>query len=162
MLKEQVEALIQENMILKRAVSIQHERQKEYEDRSQELHHLKQLVSQYQEQLRTLEVRPMKHKLTYYLSCIAWFFASPSCLNFKLRMFLYFFRLLGGLWHWCLILCCTTRWTIMHWQCTWNKQSIATLSRAVSILMFSKNSWNIDLAVVDRIYKVGIEALLEE
>ncbi|KAH9653315.1 CUE domain-containing protein [Citrus sinensis] len=55
MLKEQVEALIQENMILKRAVSIQHERQKEYEDRSQELHHLKQLVSQYQEQLRTLE-----------------------------------------------------------------------------------------------------------
>ncbi|KAH9653318.1 CUE domain-containing protein [Citrus sinensis] len=97
MLKEQVEALIQENMILKRAVSIQHERQKEYEDRSQELHHLKQLVSQYQEQLRTLEVRPVKHKLTYYLSYIAWFFASPSCLNFKLRMFLYFFRLLGGL-----------------------------------------------------------------
>lgn len=97
MLKEQVEALIQENMILKRAVSIQHERQKEYEDRSQELHHLKQLVSQYQEQLRTLEVRPVKHKLTYYLSYIAWFFASPSCPNFKLHVFLYFFRLLGGL-----------------------------------------------------------------
>ncbi|KAA8535149.1 hypothetical protein F0562_030152 [Nyssa sinensis] len=56
MLKEQLEALIHENTILKRAVSIQHERQKEFEDRSQELHHLKQLVSQYQEQLRTLEV----------------------------------------------------------------------------------------------------------
>lgn len=56
MLKEQVEALIQENTILKRAVSIQHERQKEYEERNQELEHLKQLVSQYQEQLRTLEV----------------------------------------------------------------------------------------------------------
>jgi hypothetical protein len=56
MLKEQVEALIQENTILKRAVSIQHERQKEYEERNQELQHLKQLVSQYQEQLRTLEV----------------------------------------------------------------------------------------------------------
>lgn len=56
MLKEQVDALIQENTILKRAVSIQHERQKEYEERNQELQNLKQLVSQYQEQLRTLEV----------------------------------------------------------------------------------------------------------
>lgn len=56
MLKEQVEALIQENSILKRAVSIQHERQKESEERNQELQHLKQLVSQYQDQLRTLEV----------------------------------------------------------------------------------------------------------
>ena len=60
MLKEQMEALLQENMILKRAVSIQHERQKEYEDRNQELQHLKQLVAQYQDQLRTLEVRPLK------------------------------------------------------------------------------------------------------
>lgn len=56
MLKEQVEALVQENTILKRAVSIQHERQKEFEDNGQELQRLKQLVSQYQEQLRTLEV----------------------------------------------------------------------------------------------------------
>lgn len=56
MLKEQLETLVQENALLKRAVAIQHERQKEYEDRSQELHQLKQLVSQYQEQLRTLEV----------------------------------------------------------------------------------------------------------
>ncbi|KAK6945137.1 Ubiquitin system component CUE [Dillenia turbinata] len=56
MLKEQIEALVQENSILKRAVSIQHERQKEYDDTNQELQHLKQLVSQYQEQLRTLEV----------------------------------------------------------------------------------------------------------
>lgn len=57
MLKQQLEALIQENTILKRAVSIQHERQKEFEEGGQELHQLKQLVSQYQEQLRTLEVR---------------------------------------------------------------------------------------------------------
>lgn len=57
MLKEQLQALIQENTILKRAVSIQHERQKEFEDKSQELHNLKQMVSQYQEQLRTLEVK---------------------------------------------------------------------------------------------------------
>lgn len=57
MLKEQVEALIQENAILKRAVSIQHERQKESDERNQELQQLKQLVSQYQDQLRTLEVK---------------------------------------------------------------------------------------------------------
>lgn len=55
-LKEQVEVLIRENTILKRAVAIQHERQKEYDQRSQELQHLKQAVAQYQEQLRTLEV----------------------------------------------------------------------------------------------------------
>lgn len=55
-LKQQLEALLQENTILKRAVSIQHERQKEFEEMGQEVHQLKQLVSQYQEQLRTLEV----------------------------------------------------------------------------------------------------------
>ncbi|KAB2078992.1 hypothetical protein E1A91_A06G202200v1 [Gossypium mustelinum] len=56
MLKGQIEAMIQENTVLKRAVAIQHERQKEYQDKNQELEHLKQLVSQYQEQMRTLEV----------------------------------------------------------------------------------------------------------
>ncbi|KAH6818460.1 Ubiquitin system component Cue protein [Perilla frutescens var. frutescens] len=56
MLKQQLEALIHENTILKRAVSIQHERQKGFEEMGQELHKLKQLVSQYQEQVRTLEV----------------------------------------------------------------------------------------------------------
>ncbi|XP_015867225.3 uncharacterized protein LOC107404747 [Ziziphus jujuba] len=65
MLKEQVEALIQENAILKRAVSIQHERQKEFEDNGQELQRLKQLLSQYQEQLRTLEVN--NYALTVHL-----------------------------------------------------------------------------------------------
>ncbi|XP_030473670.1 uncharacterized protein LOC115691224 [Syzygium oleosum] len=65
LLKQQVEALIQENTILKRAVAIQHERQKEHEIRSQELQHLKQLVSQYQEQLRTLEVN--NYALTMHL-----------------------------------------------------------------------------------------------
>ena len=57
LLKEQLEGLIRENTILKHAVAIQHERQKQYEDKNQELQHLKQLVTQYQEQLRTLEVR---------------------------------------------------------------------------------------------------------
>lgn len=57
LLKAQLEGLIRENTILKHAVTIQHERQKQYEDRNQEIQHLKQLVAQYQEQLRTLEVR---------------------------------------------------------------------------------------------------------
>ncbi|KAK8630079.1 hypothetical protein V6N13_078890 [Hibiscus sabdariffa] len=65
MLKEQIGALIQENTVLKRAVAIQHERQKEYQDKNQELQHLKQLVSQYQEQLRTLEVN--NYALTMHL-----------------------------------------------------------------------------------------------
>ncbi|XP_039005043.1 uncharacterized protein LOC120132330 isoform X2 [Hibiscus syriacus] len=65
MLKEQVEALVQENTILKRAVAVQHERQKEYESQSQELQHLKQVASQYQEQLRTLEVN--NYALTMHL-----------------------------------------------------------------------------------------------
>ncbi|KAJ8635051.1 hypothetical protein MRB53_009318 [Persea americana] len=65
MLKEQVDLLIRENNILKRAVTIQHERQKEYDERSQELQQLKQLVSQYQEQLRTLEVN--NYALTMHL-----------------------------------------------------------------------------------------------
>lgn len=65
MMKEQLQALIQENSLLKRAVAIQHERQKEFEDRGQELHNLKQMVSQYQEQLRTLEVN--NYSLTMHL-----------------------------------------------------------------------------------------------
>lgn len=54
--KEQFEAVIRENSILKKAVAIQHERQKEHDERNQELQQLKQLVAQYQEQIRSLEV----------------------------------------------------------------------------------------------------------
>jgi hypothetical protein len=54
--KEQFEAAIRENTILKKAFAIQHERQKEQDERSQELQQLKQLVVQYQEQVRSLEV----------------------------------------------------------------------------------------------------------
>lgn len=56
MLKEQIEVLLRENNILKRAVAIQHERQKEFDDKNQEVQVLKQMISQYQEQMRTLEV----------------------------------------------------------------------------------------------------------
>lgn len=56
MLKEQIEALIKEKNSFKNAFKIQHERYADYDVKNQELQHLKQLVSQYQEQIRTLEV----------------------------------------------------------------------------------------------------------
>lgn len=56
MLKEQYESLARDNTVLKRAVAIQHERQKEHDDKTREVQYLKQLVSQYQQQVTTLEV----------------------------------------------------------------------------------------------------------
>ncbi|KAJ3679142.1 hypothetical protein LUZ60_017153 [Juncus effusus] len=56
MLKEQVDVVLRENGILKKAVAIQHERQKEFEGTNQELHNLKQLAAQYQDQIRNLEI----------------------------------------------------------------------------------------------------------
>lgn len=67
MLKQQVEDLLQENNILKRAFAVQHERQKEFEDRGNEVNQLKQMVAQYQEQLRTLEVRLPSSNLLHVL-----------------------------------------------------------------------------------------------
>ena len=55
-MKAQIEMLRKDDAILKRAVVIQHERQKEYDERSQEVQQLKQLIAQGKEQLRTLEV----------------------------------------------------------------------------------------------------------
>lgn len=55
--QQQLEALIKDNTVLKRAVAIQHERQKLFEDANQQLELWKQLIPQYQEKLRTLEVR---------------------------------------------------------------------------------------------------------
>jgi hypothetical protein len=59
MLKEQLSIILRENAVLKRGVAIQHERQKEFDVRTQEADSLKQLVLQYQEQLKTLEVLPV-------------------------------------------------------------------------------------------------------
>ncbi|KAL8230402.1 hypothetical protein R6Q57_000180 [Mikania cordata] len=64
-LKEQIEVLLRENTILKRAVSIQHERQKDYDENTQEVQHLKQLLLAHQEQLRTLQVN--NYALTMHL-----------------------------------------------------------------------------------------------
>jgi len=56
MLKEQIEVLIKEKNSFKNAFRIQHDRLADYDNKNQELQHLKQLASQYQEQIRTLEV----------------------------------------------------------------------------------------------------------
>lgn len=56
LLKEQLHCLVRDNNILKKAVAIQHERQKEHEEGGHELQHLKQLLSHCQDQIRTLEV----------------------------------------------------------------------------------------------------------
>lgn len=56
MLKEHIEVLIKEKNSFKNAFRIQHERLSDYEEKTQELQHMKQLVSQYQEQIRNLEV----------------------------------------------------------------------------------------------------------
>ncbi|KMT00632.1 hypothetical protein BVRB_9g219250 [Beta vulgaris subsp. vulgaris] len=65
MLKQQIQALLNDNSILKRGIQIQHERQKEYDDKNQEVQQLKQLLSQYQEQLSRLEVT--NYTLTMHL-----------------------------------------------------------------------------------------------
>lgn len=56
MLKYQIEVLTKERNCFKSAFRIQLERLSDYEDKDRELQQLKQLVSQYQEQIRTLEV----------------------------------------------------------------------------------------------------------
>ena len=55
-LKEQLQCLLKDNQILRRAVAIQHERNIEHEEKLKEVEQLKHIISQYQEQIRTLEV----------------------------------------------------------------------------------------------------------
>lgn len=64
-LKEQNRGLMHDNQILKRAVAIQHERQQDHEGRALELQQVKQLLSQYQDQVRTLELN--NYSLTLHL-----------------------------------------------------------------------------------------------
>ncbi|CAL9177200.1 unnamed protein product [Musa hybrid cultivar] len=55
-LKEQLQGLLRDNQILKRAVTIQHERNSDYDEKVKEVQHLKNVISQYQEQVRALEM----------------------------------------------------------------------------------------------------------
>lgn len=61
MLKQQLLSVQRENHILKRAVAIQHERHLAHEAQERELSSLKQVLGQYQEQLRKLEVTSARH-----------------------------------------------------------------------------------------------------
>ncbi|KAK0585672.1 hypothetical protein LWI29_032162 [Acer saccharum] len=62
-LKEHLQSLLNDNQILKRAVAIQHERHLEQEEKSREVQHLKLVLSQYQEQIRNLEMSNYALKL---------------------------------------------------------------------------------------------------
>ncbi|XWS55684.1 hypothetical protein CRYUN_Cryun09bG0022100 [Craigia yunnanensis] len=55
-LKEHLQSLLDNNQILRRAVAIQHERNLEQEGKEREVQHLKLTLSQYLEQVRTLEL----------------------------------------------------------------------------------------------------------
>lgn len=55
-LKEHLHCLLDNNQILRRAVAIQHERNLEQEGKEREVQHLKLTLSQYLEQVRTLEL----------------------------------------------------------------------------------------------------------
>ncbi|CAI7842944.1 unnamed protein product [Closterium sp. NIES-54] len=55
-LQQQVGVLSKENQILKRAVAIQHEKQKEHQAQNEEVGRLRQALAQYQEQVHKLEV----------------------------------------------------------------------------------------------------------
>ncbi|XP_020276196.1 uncharacterized protein LOC109850574 isoform X1 [Asparagus officinalis] len=55
-LKEQLQCLSRENDILKKAVSLQHQKNLENEEKLKEVQELKHIISQCQEQIRTLEM----------------------------------------------------------------------------------------------------------
>ncbi|XP_020577847.1 uncharacterized protein LOC110022999 [Phalaenopsis equestris] len=55
-LKEQLQFLLRDNQILKRAVAIQHAHNLESEEKLKEVQQLRNIISQYQEQVRTLEL----------------------------------------------------------------------------------------------------------
>ncbi|KAJ7972536.1 Ubiquitin system component Cue [Quillaja saponaria] len=62
-LKEYMQSLLNDNQILKRAVAIQHERCSEQEERTKGVQQLKHVLSQYQEQVRSLELNNYALKL---------------------------------------------------------------------------------------------------
>lgn len=55
-LKEQLQCVLRDNQILKKAVSLQHQKNLENEEKLKEVQQLKHIIGQYQEQIRTLEL----------------------------------------------------------------------------------------------------------
>ncbi|KAI3842705.1 hypothetical protein MKW98_015372 [Papaver atlanticum] len=64
--EQRLETVVGENTILKKGVSIQYESQKKYDGMTQEMQQLKQLVHQYEEQIRTLYEQLRKLELKNY------------------------------------------------------------------------------------------------
>ncbi|CAI0472683.1 unnamed protein product [Linum tenue] len=62
-LRDHLQGLVNDNQILKRAVAIQHERNLEQEEKAKEVHNLKLVLNQYQEQVRSLELNNYALKL---------------------------------------------------------------------------------------------------
>ncbi|KAK8959764.1 hypothetical protein KSP40_PGU001524 [Platanthera guangdongensis] len=62
-LKEQLQCLLRDNQILKRAVTIQHERNLEFEEKAKEVEQLKNIINQYQQQVRMLELNNYSLKI---------------------------------------------------------------------------------------------------
>lgn len=62
-LKEHLQNFLRDNQILKRAVAIQHDRNLEQEERAREVQQLKDVIRQYQEQVRALELNNYTLKL---------------------------------------------------------------------------------------------------
>ncbi|GLT89602.1 hypothetical protein SLE2022_075790 [Rubroshorea leprosula] len=62
-LKQNLQGLLNNNQILKKAVAIQHQRNLAQEVNEREVHQLKLMLSQYQEQVRTLELNNYTLKL---------------------------------------------------------------------------------------------------
>ncbi|CAI0472684.1 unnamed protein product [Linum tenue] len=65
-LRDHLQGLVNDNQILKRAVAIQHERNLEQEEKAKEVHNLKLVLNQYQEQVRSLE----DGELGFFLSAV--------------------------------------------------------------------------------------------
>jgi hypothetical protein len=119
-LKEHMQALMKDNHILKRAVQIQNARQLESEEKMKEVHQLKQMLHQYQEQLRTLEVRPgpLDHLMLFNLSIRKHFL----CNNERVHLNVTWAHLRGLIVN-CGSLCRSTCWMCMlkvlrGWQLT--------------------------------------------
>ena len=55
-MKEHLQNSLKDNQVLKRAVAIQHDRNLEQEEKAREVQQLKDVIRQYQEQIRALEV----------------------------------------------------------------------------------------------------------
>ncbi|CAH8337058.1 unnamed protein product [Eruca vesicaria subsp. sativa] len=84
--QQQVESLIKDNALLKRAVAIQHERHNALEDAKQQLELLKQLIPQYQEKLRNLKVNKLRLKFAYSTSGTRKFYAGKIQSGCRLKL----------------------------------------------------------------------------